>query len=375
MSCVVREVLNRRQMRDFLQLPCRIYEGNPHWVPPLNGEIRRTLDPKRNPYFRNASLNLYVCYREGVPVARTILVISEEHCTTFNVKTGFFGFLEAYNDAEAVRSLFEFLATRCRERNIDTLEGPFNPNSYSELGLLADRYDEDPSFFQTYNPPYYHDLLAAAGFEEAEGLFTGRNPDLHAYFAAHPLDCSPRVKEGEYIVRPFSLRKFDRDLEAVREVFNDAFASNWHFLPASAEEHKFSSKYLMMVSDPVLVAIVEHRGTPVGVLLCVLDVNPLLREFHGTTGPLKYFLFRRKRKSIKTLIVFAVGIKKAYQRTRVYALLTDAMRRMARGYDVLESSWMSPSNPLSIAAAWRMGMEEYKHFKIYRKRLRVESDE
>lgn len=369
MEYEVHKVGNRRLLRDFLRLPSQIYRGNRHWVPPVTRDVKRTLDPARNPYFRTATLDLYVCYRNGLPAARTALVINDMHCRKFNVHAGFFGFYESINDTGATRALFHAVEGECARMNIDTLEGPFNPNHYSELGMLEDRYDEDQVFFQTYNPPYYHELLGSAGFGRGEALFTARNPDCRSLCGARTEDSPDERRADGFTTRHFRMDDFRHELEIVRDVFNDAFSSNWHFLPATQEEHLFAAKYLTMVTDPSLVAIVEHRGVPVGVLMCVLDVNPILRKLHGKAGPLSFLRFMRDRKKVRTLVIYAVGIRKAYQRTRAFVLLSDALRRMAQGFDVLESTWMSSSNPLAIAAARRMGMVEHKHFRMYAKHL------
>lgn len=367
MEYEVRSVRDRRGMRDFLRLPYVVYRDNAHWVPPIESEVRRVLDPARNPYFRNATLDLLVCYRAGVGVARMSLVINDEHCRVFAEQTAFFGFFEAEDDPVAVRALFSRAEEICASRHIRILEGPFNPHHYAELGMLADRYDEDQAFFQTYNPPYYHALLRSIGCVPRVTLTTGRNPSVQSFLASTANSGVSVGNLSPYSVRNFSLRKMERDLEVVRGVFNDAFEGNWHFLPTTTAEQKFSAKYLKVVTDPGLVAIVEHHGNPVGVLMCALDVNPILRGMRGRPGPFGYLRFLRERKRIRTLVVYAVGIKKDYQRTRVFAMLLDSMRAMARRYDVLECTWMSPSNALALAAAKRMGMREHKHFLMYAK--------
>lgn len=367
MEYEVRKVRDRRLLRDFLRLPPLIYQGNTHWVPPVVREVKRTLDPSRNPYFRSATLDLFVCYRDSVPVARTSLVINDAHCRKFNVHAGFFGFYESVNDPGATRALFRTVEMECARRNIDTLEGPFNPNHYSELGMLEDRYDEDQVFFQTYNPPYYHELLASAGFRPAEPLFTARNPDCWSLWGSRTADRPDQHGADGFTTRHFRMENLREELEIVRDVFNDAFSSNWHFLPASQDEHLFAAKYLRMITDPSLVAIVEFRGAPVGVLMCVLDVNPILRTLRGRTGPVSLLRFMQKRKRVRTLVIYAVGIRKEFQRTRAFVLLSDALRTMAKNFDVLESTWMSSSNTLAIAAARRMGMVEHKHFRMYTK--------
>jgi hypothetical protein len=365
----VGKVDDRRTMRDFLDIPFRVYQGNRHWVPPIKAEVRRILDPSGNPYFTHATLDLFVSYRDGVPVSRAAIVINEAHRRAFNERTAFFGFFESSDDQESVCRLFAVIEGVCRERSIDTLEGPFNPNHYSELGLLADRYDEDQGFFEPYNPEYYHRLLPGAGFETSDRLFTGRNGDVRSFLRTRYGPPPGPVSAGEYAVRSFNLSHMEEDLESLRSVFNDAFSSNWHFIPATIDEHRFSARYLKLITEPGLVSIVEHRGRPVGVLMCVLDVNPLLRRMNGSAGPLKYVRFLAAKKSIRTLVVYAVGIRKAYRGTRVFTLLMDSMRSMADSFDVLTCTWMHPDNPVSVATAARVGLVPYKHIQMYRKHL------
>ena len=51
MSYSVVPVTDKRRLDEFLRLPFALYRGDPLWVPPLVAEVRRTLDPERNPYF------------------------------------------------------------------------------------------------------------------------------------------------------------------------------------------------------------------------------------------------------------------------------------------------------------------------------------
>ncbi len=370
MAYSVKTVVDRRTMRDFLRLPFRVYRGNPHWVPPLSSEVRRTLNASKNPYFADATLDLFVCASDGLPVSRAALVVNEAHCSKSGARAGFFGFFESFDDQDGVNTLFEAVERRCRERNVASLEGPFNPNHYSELGLLVDRYDEDQGFFEPYNPGYYHRLLAGAGFERGVTLFTGRNGDVRSYLRNRygpppPGSASPRG----FVVRTFDPARMEEDLEKIRVVFNDAFSSNWNFLPASPEEHRFAAKYLKQITEPRLVTIVEHRGEPVGVLMCVLDVNPLLRRMNGRVGPLTYCRFLAGKRRLRTLVVYAVGIRKSYRRTRVFTLLLDSMRRMADSFDVMVCTWMHPANVISVSTASRVGLVPYKHLQMYAKNV------
>jgi len=356
-------------MKDFLRVPSVIYRNDPNWVAPIDSEVRRLLDRERNPYFANATLKLFVCYREGCVAARTAVVINRIHEAKFGIKAAFFGFFECINDLDAVRCLFDEVERYCRDQKVELLEGPFNPNHYSELGIQVTGFSTPPAFFQPYNHTYYRQLLEEIGFSTLARFHTQKNERISEYvrerYGAQPL---PEV-DG-YSIRSFAMDDLSGELERIREVFNDAFSSNWHFLPVSKEEYQFSAKFLRLVTFPDLIKIVEHRGKPVGVLQCVLDINPLLRRMNGSVGPLKYIRFLLQRKRICNLVIYAVGIKRAYQRTRVFHLLFRAMCQIALKYQVLETTWMSDENNPAVRAAEHLGMKPDKEFVIYEKHLR-----
>jgi hypothetical protein len=365
----VERVGNRRTMKDFIRLPRLIYRGDPNWIAPLESEIRRVLDVKLNPYFTNGSVELFICYADNAVSARIAIIINRAHCEKFGTKTAFFGFFECVNDTNAAYALFGRVEQYCLEHGIDILEGPFNPNHYSELGLQFNKFGTTPSFFQTYNPEYYSRLIEQAGFEMMKIVHTRKRQNISDYIRQRYGDTPTPTASSDYTVRNFRKDDFDNDLEHIRDVFNDAFSNNWHFLPLSKEEYLFSAKFLNLVTKPELITIVEHNGEPVGVLECVQDINPLLKRLHGKIGPIKFLQYQWERRKIKNLIIYAVGIKIKYQRTRVFKLLLDAMCRLSLNYNTLECTWTSDDNPLAIKAAKHLGLERDKEFAVYQKQL------
>ncbi|MFH0992583.1 MAG: hypothetical protein V1799_21500 [bacterium] len=369
MSYTTRRVDNRRSMNDFLQLPRLIYQGDQNWIPPLHSEVRRVLDPERNPYFARGEVCLVVCYHDDVPVSRCAVVVNHSHWERFGQRTAFFGFFESFNDIHAVCNLFQHVEQLCRAKGINTLEGPFNPNHYSELGMQINKFGDAPAFFQPYNPSYYPMLMEQAGFRVSKNLHTRKNTDIAGYVRRRYGDLLESKKLPDFTVRTFHKKDLQNELERIREVFNDAFSENWYFLPLSKEEYDFSAKYLDLVTLPELIIIVEYKHQPVGVLECVLDINPLLKKLDGRVGTLKYFRFLQERRCVRNLLIYAVGIKKHYQGSRIYRLLLQEMVKIALHYQTLETTWMSDENLLALRAAEHLGLERDKEFAIYRKEL------
>lgn len=369
MNYSVFSVSNSRQMKDFLGLPFVIYRDDPNWAAPISSEVRRTLDEKLNPYFANARLKLFVCYKNGSPVSRAAVIINRLHQEKFGTRSAFFGFFESLNDPDAVYHLFQAVESYCRDRGVELLEGPFNPNHYSQLGIQVNQFETPSTFFQPYNPRYYVKLLEDYGFFESARFETRKNENIGDYVLGRYGNRAVSFNTGNYRVRSFSMADFNNELERIREVNNDAFSSNWHFLPLSKEEYLFSAKYLHLVTEPHLIMIVENQREPVGVLHCVLDINPLLAKMKGKPGPLKYYRFLRERKKVRKLVIFSVAIKKAYQRTRVYSLLLKEFCRVVLKYQTLETTWMSEDNIPAVKAAEHFALKPDKRFVIYKKKI------
>jgi hypothetical protein len=159
MSLIVREITEGKGMNDFLSVPVEIYKNDPYLIPPQWSEVLRVLNPAKNPYFEHASLKIYVCYSDKIPVSRAVMVVNHLYPQRWNKKSAFFGFFESFNDPKPVVLMFEKIKKDCREIGAEYLEGPFNPNHYSELGILIDDFYSEPVFFETYNLPYYAELL------------------------------------------------------------------------------------------------------------------------------------------------------------------------------------------------------------------------
>jgi hypothetical protein len=369
MAYRVEPAVTSRVRRDFLDLPFILYRDDPLWVPPLRSEVDRTLDAKANPYFADGRLELFVCYRDDVPAARACAVVNHNHWLKFGDKAAFFGFFESCDDSETVGRLFDALASFCRANGATRLEGPFNPNHYSELGLQVSGFGRAPVFFETYNPEYYIRLVEGSGFRELRRVHTRVNANVGERVRRILGDGPPAQRHGEFRVRPARVLDLKQELERIRGVYNDAFDGNWHFLPLSRAEYSFAARYLFFVTCPRLVGIAERDGEPVGVVQFCLDVNPLLRAMGGSAGPVDYARFLWGRSRVRDVVMFAVGVKKAYRHTDVYRLLLEYGCRAIRNCRTMTTTWMTDDNPAPLAAARRLGLEPSKYFAIYEKSL------
>ena len=368
MGYTVTRVSTRKELNDFLNLPFKIYKNDRNWVAPVLSEVKRILNPEKNPYFRDASLTLFNCYSGSGIRARISVVINKIFCERSGKNIAFFGFFESFNESDAVKYLFDEIFKYCIDNKIDKLEGPFNPNHYSELGMQCINLNSSPSFFQTYNPSYYNLLLKNVGFEIEKLLHTRKNENSSAFLTGK-YGNNINLTSTDLSVRSFNTKELENDLENLREIFNDAFSENWHFLPVSKEEYLFSSKHMKYVTPPDLIQFVEYKGNPVAAVHFVHDINPALKKLNGKAGVIKYIKFIKGIKRINSAIIFAVGIKKAFRNSQVTKLLFNVTVNTARKFNSLETTWMYDDNKTIVSLAERLGLKKDKEFAVYSKNL------
>ena len=122
---------SRREVRNFIGVPWHLTEltGASHWVPPLRVAVADALDEKRNPFYRNASRQLFVARRDGKPVGRVAAIENRAHNEFHGDRVGFFGFFESVDDVGVARALLDEAASWLRARGLSSMRGPMSSRS------------------------------------------------------------------------------------------------------------------------------------------------------------------------------------------------------------------------------------------------------
>jgi len=366
----IRPVETRRDLTRFLTLPERIYRGNPAWVPPLLMERQEFFDRTKNPFFKYAEVQLFLAERRGEPVGRISAQISHMHNQYHQERTAFFGFFETIEDDDVAEALLQTAVQWARARQMDRLRGPMNFTTNHEVGLLIDAFDRPPVFMMTYNPPYYAAFMERFGFRKAM--------DLYAYFTDDQNPIPERVvrviqrvkKRSGCTFRTINFSNFSREVAAIKEVYNGAWAKNWGFVPLQGVEFDFIAKDMKKIADPELILIAEDHGRPVGFSMALPDFNQVLIRLNGRLLPfglLKLLWLTKVRRATDGVRVLTMGILPEYRKRgldNVFYYET-FMRGTARGYRWAELSWILENNTLMNRASENLGHTRYKTYRIY----------
>jgi len=363
-------VSSRDERRAFLRMPERLYAGDPHWVCPLRIERRDFMDPKKNPFFENADVQLFLALRSGQAAGRIAAHVYHNHNRTHNERTGFFGFFECENDYTIAESLLGRASAWLRERGMERMRGPANFTTNHEVGLLVDGYDSPPVVMMTYNPPYYPAFVERFGLKKVM--------DLYAYYA-HDSNPIPdrvarlieriRARSGATI-RTLNMSKFGQEVQIIKSIYDRAWAPNWGFVPMTDAEFFHMAKDLKQIVDPRIVLIAEVEGVPVGFSLALPDINQVLIRLKGRLLPfglIKLLWLTKVRKSIDQVRVLVMGVLPEYQKRGIDNILYHETyeRGPAAGYHAAETSWILETNDMMNRVAENLGHKRYKTYRMY----------
>jgi GNAT superfamily N-acetyltransferase len=370
-SLEVRPVADKRALRRFIGLPFELYRNEPRWVPPLIADVRKRLDPARNPFFEHAEAQYLLAWRDGRPVGR-ISAHVDRHFNDFQQNEwGLWGFFESEDDPETAAALLDAAEAWLRERGRDRMVGPMDFTTNDEAGLLIDGHDRPAIILAPWHHPYYQPLLEGAGLEKAMDLLMW---SLHISDGdrVHPAiwEAAGKVETEHGIVcRP--MRKRDLEAEVVRflEVYNAAWENNWGAVPLTAEEALHYAKDLKPVLDEHWAMIAERvdTGEVVGAALTLPDFNQVLAHLHGRLLPFGWAKALYWKRKIDAVRVFALGVKPEYQHTGVAARFyqmhfeSAAVTPQKHG----EMGWILEVNQPMNRAMEGMGGKIVRRFRVY----------
>jgi len=358
---------SRRDRARFLDVEFALNRRDPLWVPPLRFDRMRMFDPKTNALFRHTDIAHFVAVRGGRDVGRIAAVSNPRHREIHGEHVGFFGFLEAGDDAEVLNALLDAAADRARAAGATALRGPLSYDINGVVGALVEPFDAPPRILMPYNRPALPGLLEAAGFRPAKDVVAWDKPNT--ILPPRLARIAERIGRREGIrIRSVRMSHFAEEVEIVRRLYNSAWEKNWGFLPLTDAEIDDLARDLKPVIDPELVYFAEVEGKPVGFALALPDLNEALRGHRsGRLFPIGIFRLLFRRRWITYARIFALGVAPEFRNRGLEVLLYAEMgvRTSRLGYAGVECGWILEDNDAMNKGIAAAGATITRRYRIY----------
>ncbi len=365
---------SREQVRRFVRLPYRLFEGHPQWVPPLIIDVEMQLNREKHPFYEHSEADFFIAQREGRVVGRIAALENRRFNKYHGTRQAQFYLFECEDDLEAATALFEKVYEWARGRGLEQVVGPKGFGVLDGYGLLVEGYEHRQMMtMMNYNYPYYVKLVEAQGFvKEVEFV--------SCYLASQVFQLPERIHSIARRVQERGTLKVERfqtknDLKAwaqrIGEAYNKAFVNNWEYYPLTEREIEFLLQNLLTVADPRLIKIITHEGQAVGFLFGFPDLSAALQRARGRLFPFGIIHLLLEMRRTDWLALNGAGILPEFQGRGGNALLYTEMENTIRDFHYKHADLTQVAE---TAVNMRRDLENiggkaYKNHRVYIKHL------
>ncbi len=374
MSIEIREVKGRRDLKTFITLPEKIHKGRPNWVHPIYMDEWKFFDPTKNKAFSYCDTALLLAFRDGACVGRAMGIINHRFNEHKNEKTARFGYLETWEDREAVHALLAFIEDWARTRGMTKLVGPYGFSDQDPEGFIIEGFEHRATIATTYNFEWM------PGFVEAEGFV--KDIDYFVYkldVPKEPPEFYKRIYEramrkGTFEIVEFKSKKEIKPwIRPVLSLMNECYLDSniYGFAPLDEKEMDDLAKRYLPVLDPRFVKGVKKDGELVAFIIGMPDLTAGIQKARGKLFPFGFIHILRAAKKTKQLDLLLGAVKEKYRGMGLDVLMGIRIIISAHeaGYEIMDTHHEMETNVKVRAEMERMGGKLYKKYRVYKKDL------
>jgi hypothetical protein len=367
---IIKEVVTRRELHEFIFLPEKIHKNEPEWLPPIYMDEKLLFNKKKNKSYKYADAILLLAYKEKKAVGRIMGIINKRYNTINNEYHGRFCFMDCYNDREVFQALIKKVEDWVRENGMKKIVGPLGFSDKDPQGFQTEGF-EYPMFMTSANNSSYMNALI-----ENEGY--GKKVDLVNYLGNLPqalpeiyVKVLSRVEktEGYKIIEFGKKKELKPYILDVLELMNETFNEIYGFVPLNDNEKtEFAARYLPIL-DPKFIKVVQAEGKLIGFAIGMPDVSSGILACRGRLLPFGIFKVLKESKQSKKLLMMLGGVKKDYRGKGIDVLMGMKLLQSAIEHkmELIDSHLVLEDNARMRAEYERVGCKVVKKFRIYQK--------
>lgn len=373
----IKQVTNRKELKQFVQFYYDLYRGNNYAVPYLFFDEMTTLRKDKNPSFECCEAEYFMAFRDGKMVGRVAAIINRRANERWNCHQVRFGWFDFIDDTAVSTALLQAVEQWGRSKGMNEIAGPLGFIDTDREGMLVEGFDQLSTMYVNYNHPYYpRHMEQLQGFNKANDWveMKVKVPDeVPAKFA----------KITEMVSKRYGLRvhKFTRN-ELIKEgwgrktfdLLNATYKDLYGFSQLSDRQiDKLVNDYIQ-IADLNLVTAVMDGDKMVGFGITFPSFSEAMQKTRdGRFLPFGWWHLLKVLKWHKTPLVdlLLIGVLPEYRGKGANALIFDDLIRWFQRYH-FEYAITGPQMESNegVLSQWQyLEATPYRRHRCYRKLL------
>ncbi len=309
------KVCDKRQLKQFITFPEKLYKNEPNWVPPLHFDELNTLS-RKNPAFEFCEADYFIVIDEnGEVLGRIAAIINHKANDHWGEKSARFGWIDFIENREVLKLLIDTVIDWAKARGMQKLKGPLGFTDMDKEGLLVDGFQYLSPITCIYNFPYYGPMLEELGFT--------KDVDWTQRILEIPDAPPERLRMLETVQQRYGLHLFipknKREITSrgkhVFHVINEAFAPLYEFTQLSEKQiDTYVKQYMSFVDKDYVCLILDNEENIVGFSICIPFLAKAFQKAKGKLFPFGFIPLLHDLFHNDTLEGLMIGVIPKYQR-------------------------------------------------------------
>lgn len=369
------EVKTLADIRQFLELPVRLYKNDRNWVRYLDQDVEKVFNKDKNKKLRQGEIIRWLLKNEkGETIGRIAAFIDPRTANNNGQPTGGCGFFDCINDQQAANIMFNAAKAWLEARGMEAMDGPINFGDRDSFwGVLVDGFHK-PVYNMPYNFPYYKKIFENYGFKNYFNQLTFKRPISSEGVKDVIREKAARIRSNpDYSFEILNWKNLERYADDFMQIYNAA----WAVIPGVktiTKTHAFSLlKRMKPILDPRLIHFGYYRGEPIAFFIMMQDLNQIIWRFNGKMNwfnKLRFMYYLKVRKSCTRVVGRIFGIVPNHQGKGVDGAIIESFEKEVNKpgfpYKDIEMNWIGDFNPAMIKVVENIGGNLHKTHTTYR---------
>lgn len=328
----VREVVSRRQKREFIDFPNKLYKGCPYYVPPLYLDERKIFT-KDYIYYETCEAVYFNAYRDGVMAGRISGILQHSSNDKWGQKRVRFTRFDVIDDFEVARALFGAVENWAVSKGMEEVVGPLGFSDLEREGLLIEGFDQMSTFEEAYNYEYYGKFIEKLGYAK-EVDWT----ESQIRYPKDPESVDEMKKMAAFVLKRYHLhlgnatsgKDFLRKYKnGFFEVLDKSYDKVYGTVPFTESMKKLLiDNFNLIIDEKHAIVILDENEKVIAMGISFPSIAKAMQTARGHLTPLALVRVLKALKRAEVLDLGLIGVDPDYLNRGVSVVIANELCRM-----------------------------------------------
>lgn len=329
-TITVKAVTNKKDFKEFLYFPYKLFKDDKKWVPSLIMDEKTTFNKKKNPALEFCDFKIFLAYKDSEVVGRVVGMINHKSNEIWKEKRIRFGWLDFINEEAVCQKLLEAVENWGRSEGMTEIVGPMGFTDMDKEGMLVEGFEEDCTMATYYNPSYYPQIIERLSYKKEVDWIQYRikaNQEIPEKI----LRINNLIKEkyNLRIVEGLSAKQIAKRYgHKLFDTLNESFSDLFGYVPLNEKQAQFYiDMYFPFLDKRLLCLIVDENDDIAAFGVSMPSLTEALRKSKGKLFPFGWYHLLKAIRNFENIDLYFNGVHPKWQNKGIHSIYYAEMNK------------------------------------------------